>query len=61
MHNVDINDPMEIKFILVSDNNQKTYINTIGRVIRKVQSGVGIKFKNIDKYLQNRIKEYVGG
>lgn len=60
LNKIDINDPVDLRFVLVSDNNQNIDIKTNGRIVRKTQNGLGIKFKNIDEELKNRIIEYVG-
>lgn len=55
---IEIDDPVMLQFLLISDSNQKINISAKGRVIWKNQNGCGIKFKGIDKEMHNRIIEY---
>lgn len=50
---IEIDDPVDLNFII-----ENTEINAKGKVVRKTKDGLGIKFKNINKEMQNRITEY---
>lgn len=56
--NISIDDPIAFEFELTSGHDLQK-INTIGRVVRTSENGVGIKFRNIDKNYQNEIINYV--
>lgn len=56
---IQIDDPVDMDFILSLDN-QQININANGKVVRRTDEGVGIKFRNVSKEMQNRILEYAG-
>lgn len=57
---IEIDDPILLQFILVSDSDKKLEINVNGRIIRKTPSGFGVKFKNTSKQTVDSITEYIG-
>ena len=49
-----------MQFVLISDNEQTMGIITRGKVIRKAEYGVAVKFKNLSDYYRERIGQYAG-
>lgn len=55
---VRVDDPIHLDFLLILDNKEELKINLTGKIIRKSQNGLGIKFKKINKELQDKLIEY---
>lgn len=60
MNNVDIDDPVSLQFILSMDNGRCVNIDVKGKVIRKTQVGIGMKFRNIPDSTRRIIIQYIG-
>lgn len=58
LNGIDLDDPIELDFVLNSNVDQSINIYTKGKAIRKNKNGIGIRFRHIDKQLQDRIVEY---
>lgn len=59
INGVEISDPIDMNFNLIS-NNKTILIKIEGRIIRKNNTGVGIKFRNMNEETKNRIIQYIG-
>lgn len=57
---IEIGDPIRLDFVLSQGAGRETDISANGKVVRKGRNGIGIKFKDINKEMQNRIIEYAG-
>lgn len=55
-----VGDPIDLVFVLPPDIEKDLGIYTQGKIVRKEESGVGIRFKNINEESKNRIVEYAG-
>lgn len=56
---IDLNDPVKVQFNLPTQEKTKT-IEAEGRVVRKDCNGVGVKFRNMNEEIKNKIIQYVG-
>lgn len=56
---VDMDDPINLQFVLTTPD-KTAYINTEGRIVRKDGTGVGIKFRNLNEEIKDRIIQYIG-
>lgn len=57
---VDPDDPVELQFILPLGDGKARNIIVNGRVLRKTENGVAVKFRQINNNIRSAIKKYVG-
>lgn len=58
VNKIQLEDPIKLEFSL--DDNEETIIKVNGRVVRKVDFGCGIKFRNINKDCEDLVIKFVG-
>lgn len=59
INDINIDDPIDLDFNLIA-KDKTININTEGKIVRKENAGLGIKFRNIDGETRNKIICYVG-
>lgn len=60
LENIFAGDPISLKFELNTKSGKRINLNVPGRVVRKVNEGIGIKFRDIDKYYRDLLIRYAG-
>ncbi|MEA3489167.1 MAG: PilZ domain-containing protein [Candidatus Omnitrophota bacterium] len=57
---IDVDDRIELSFLLDLDNYKTVNVDIKGRVVRKSEKGIAVKFRDIDENIKKSIKKYVG-
>jgi len=60
VNKVDVDDPVDLCFVLTPDEDGTGDVTVKARVLRKTENGIAVKFRHVDKKTKESITEYVG-
>jgi len=60
MEDISVDDPIELEFSIIISDEETINATVKGRVVRKDEKGIAVKFRLIERSLKKRIAQYVG-